>query len=222
MTSFYPRFEYDFPADPNESLENRTFAFEIGYHHRFDPGSNFLFLLSHSDASIDQKDFVSDPIIGIPGVESVEIFTRTKTDNPYYQAQAQYIVDAGKHQLISGTLHYWLDDKGHRFRDARLLDGNGDIAINDQGDPGQVISSTPIDSSSRFQSYYVQDIWNLSSNWTLEAALHFESLKNTSRSGSRDPKKTESQIRPDLDTNRTRYFSRRRVSLSSPQNRRKA
>ena len=160
----FTRLEFDALADPAEFVDSDSTQLELGYRHHFGPKSDFLLFFSWLDFDSTQRDHSE---LRLSDTRSFDTFITTDFESPYYQAQAQYMVGTGNHQLLAGTLHYWIDNRSDGVIDDRLLDENGQIL-------SQELVPFASRSETRFQSYYVQDIWTPTPQWTIEAALHFE------------------------------------------------
>jgi Flp pilus assembly protein TadD len=165
LDEFYPRFEADFPSDPFDQQENRSSRYEIGYRHRFAPRSDLLLYISRVDIRGSQSEHSSRQLFDTPD-PTLETFAEADTESPYYQAQGQYTVAAGAHQLTIGTIHYWIDD-------------NIDVVADDffqQGDDATFLGSGRVDNQldKRLQSYYIHDTWQMAPAWIVEAALYYD------------------------------------------------
>ncbi|MBW1714162.1 MAG: TonB-dependent receptor, partial [Deltaproteobacteria bacterium] len=79
--NFYPRYEYDDPADDFDWLQVRTSRLELGYRY-------------HGPYPSDLGPIYFD------------VFRSVSSQEPYVQAQGQLQFRLGRHQLIFGTLHY--------------------------------------------------------------------------------------------------------------------
>ena len=179
----FPRFEFDSPADPEEFVDAQFAQLELGYHHDFGSASDLLLYFSWQDFDSGQSEHTTRSLVD---GRSLKSFINTDSDSISYQIQGQYVVATQHHQLILGTLHYWIDNRSKILLDGFLLDGEDEIPAV-QPDLRHRYSDT------HFQSYYIQDIWTLSPTLSLESAVYFEKFKTNGTISAGDPQNSVSK-----------------------------
>lgn len=170
--TFYPRYEYDAPSSPDDRTILELGSAEVGYHHNASPGSDFLAYVTwqgnKGDAFTNESELVVAPAL----------YARTNTtsdfERPYYQLQLQYMKKLASHQIITGALGYSGNTK---------VTGIEQVDAVDQGTTPPTITpvfTNPIseDLDISFISLYVQDTWNISKSFSVEAALYFDRMEN--------------------------------------------
>jgi tetratricopeptide (TPR) repeat protein len=163
-------YEVDRPEDPFIWSRDRFTQIQAGYHRHLGPNSDLLFLYTHvrdkgslqSHHLFDQAPFTAELL----GMSDYRV--------PRDQAQLQYMFRLGEHQLILGTVQNWGETGvesdlrgylrlfGFRFPVLRVHEGR--------------------DLNTRFQSYYVEDIWKATPWLTVEAALYYDRMNRANAS----------------------------------------
>ena len=166
---FYPRFEFDFPADPIDRIESHLTRWELGYHHHAGPRSDLLLFLSRVETDGNQLEHSSFQVFDDLPEPTIESFDHAEFDNPYWQLQGQYSTQWKGHQFTFGTLQYWIDHSVRVQREDYLNDGDEQTLL------GAIKAGNDLDS--RFQSYYVLDTWDVLPSWALDAGLYFDRLE---------------------------------------------
>lgn len=167
MDKFYPRYEYDNPADLFDKQEIDQTTVEAGYRWHIAPKADLLAVVtySHADGWFYQRqreDYSSF---------SLEVLGKYFNTEPYVQGQAQLQFEFKGHQIITGTVQYTGDHKLTQVEKGYLImDGERYFV-------GQRASQS--DMSKRFQSYYIQDIWPVTDWLTIEAALYYDRIEAT-------------------------------------------
>ena len=181
----FPRYEYDTPANPTERENAEVTRLELGYHHRFSPETDLLVYLARLDTDLFLRDRVElaapfvvptpIPIIVVPPLTG-DLVQEVDFENPYYQVQGQLMHRWRQHQLIAGTVQYWGDREALNLRTLNVY-SDGEAFISPAlGLP--YIASSRHDRGTRFQSYYLQDIWQMTPSLILEAALYYDLMDN--------------------------------------------
>ena len=169
----FPRFEFDAPSSPDDRLDSNLTRLELGYHHHFGPGSDLLAYLTRVRSDGRVLDNTSFPIGGLPGFSFLNandvMFSR-----PYYQGQVQQIQRFGDHTLLAGTLQYWSDNEADVRDDVSLVGPGLNILL-----PPPFSTRTSNFHKIRFESYYLQDTWQVTPTLTFEGALYYDRMKNS-------------------------------------------
>ncbi|MDO9262753.1 MAG: hypothetical protein Q7U02_02225 [Desulfosalsimonadaceae bacterium] len=165
------RNEYDQEPNPVAKSGTDTDKVEVGYHHHFSPESDFLFFFTwnRDDGSAFDYDRTEN-IFGLEGV-TLHAFSLTEYQRPYAQYQAQQLFRKGRHQWITGALHY----AGHK--DTRIETEDYYYYEGEELDffPG----SSSHDPDHRLTSFYLADIWQVHPKWVMEGALYYDQMTNS-------------------------------------------
>jgi Flp pilus assembly protein TadD len=97
--AFYPRYEYDAPAIPDEKIDSKVHRLEIGLHQQPHPDTQ---LLLHGACFKNQFN-------GLSGINNY-IFQQQQ---PFCQLQGRWIHKQSTHQLSAGAIHMQGDDKNN-------------------------------------------------------------------------------------------------------------
>jgi len=172
--NFYPRYEYDDPADPFDWIKTLANRLELGYRCHLKPRTDLLFVLTYYEATgdWDQHDQTGPVDFGL-GETYIHSFQSVSTREPYYQAQAQLQFQVREHQFVLGTIQYMGSHQISNFQEVYL----------DLGLPQAIWFGefeTDYDLDKGFHSYYLQDTWKLSPSLTVEAAVYYDLIQATS------------------------------------------
>lgn len=165
------RYEVDAPSRPLNYNNNKAGAFTFGYHHHFSPDSDFLFLYQYRKTNVTffsrtESDFTLNPDFLLVSDLNSEL------DLPYHQVQPHLLKRIGNHQLILGSLQYWRNKENQsRIDDILFLKTEPDQAF-----IKNIRQDISIRTSDRFQSYYIQDIWDVRPNFSLQAAVYYDAM----------------------------------------------
>ena len=142
--------------------------YELGYHRRMAPRSDLLLYVTFldNDTDIEQKEHVGFT----PNGTTVNAEQRIDAGRPFFQGQLHYTYKVHNHQLLAGTLQYRGESQAKN--DIDLILHNGDqiqrsLFLNQENE---------LDLS--FESYYLQDIWQITNWFTMEAAGYYERMEN--------------------------------------------
>ena len=164
----FPRFEVDSPPRPDDRLKGKVQRLELGYHRHLAPRSDLLLYLTHLDNDTDLRQ--RDPFATIPGGITIDQERQIDTERPFFQGQAHYTFRAANHQLLLGSLQY-RGDFNAKDESAFIFQAGDQI----QRLP---FSSRKNDKDIKFESYYLQDIWQVNRWLTAEAAAYYDRMRN--------------------------------------------
>ncbi|MBN1106943.1 MAG: tetratricopeptide repeat protein [Deltaproteobacteria bacterium] len=158
------QYEYSTPPDPfdlNKAESNRV---EMGYHHHFAPNHDLLLFLTHYD--IDTEINYHDAFVLMDW--SYEEFGYIEARRPYYQAQGQYHLKLGDHQLILGTVHYRGENNADEDTEFYFRLEEDLIHLTD------ITGSGHFDNN--FNSFYLRDLWTITPQLVLQAAAYYDRM----------------------------------------------
>ena len=165
----YAPYEYDSPVHADDWLEEQMLYATLGYRHHFGPHKDLLLAYRHQETDLDfftrSSGFWSLD-------ERVYLFTdeTNQMQLPHDQIQAHYLHKIGHHQLLGGGLHYWQK----KSADSAIRDEAYLLYLNNVYYLDTYYSRSRNSARQRFSSLYLQDIWDISSALTLEAALYYD------------------------------------------------
>ena len=166
---FYPRYEYDFPAEPDNHTDISSNRLELGYHHRFGEWSNLLLYYSRIERGISSLDHWRRQFPTFEALrETIDDVTETTS---YDQIQGQYSIGSDRYQILIGTLLYWFNDNHNSRRDQRIFQRG---ALVDAFDP--LIMNQML--SRKLRTAYIQGHWHTTPNLTFEAGLYLDQFEN--------------------------------------------
>jgi tetratricopeptide (TPR) repeat protein len=157
-------FEADRLQDPFIWSKVRTTQVQAGYHHHFGPNADLLFLYTHIK---NKGSLQGHQVQRVPPFTS-ELFDLVDFRTPFEQAQLQYMHKFGNHQLIGGTVQNWGENGAESDVQGflRIFGFTFPVFHDHEGH----------DLKSRFQSYYIQDIWRVTPWLTFEAAVYYDRM----------------------------------------------
>ncbi len=159
--------DYNEPVDPANHYENDYGQVELGYYRKMSPRSDLIVHARHRFTNdIDLQShyrFFYEP-------DYYDSFSNIGLNEPYTTFQLLHLYRIAHHQIMVGTFQYWGDREYNRVDVTSLDLGGVPIPL--------LSSETRSDKTRRQESYYLQDIWQLSPTLTLEAALYFDRMKN--------------------------------------------
>ncbi len=160
--------QYDVPRDPLNRSEGDWGQVEAGYFREMTPNANLLVHVRHrfeNDYEMEGHQRF------LYGGDMYDSYSEITLEEPYTTFQALQLLNVGdRHQIMLGTFQYWSD---------RNYAGDDEVFLDYSGYPVSVISSrTDSGRTRRQESYYIQDVWQLSSSLTLEGALYAERIEN--------------------------------------------
>lgn len=155
------------PVDPANRSDSDYGQVELGYYRRMTPHADLLIHLRRrfeSDHELQRHQrFFFAP-------DTYDTYTDATLAEPYTLFQAMQIVQAGDHQFLMGTFQYW-SDRDYDAVETTFLDfGGGGVPV--------AASAAGSHRTRRQQSYYLQDIWRLSSRFTFEGAIYADLIEN--------------------------------------------
>ena len=172
------RYEIDSLSSPEDELNLDLAAMELGYTHKFSPGSHLLLYGTYQN---NTGDFIrtTDSTLSVPPALYLDDTSTAEFERPYYQLQLQYMNKFGNHQLITGLLGF----SGSNMQENFVIGAN---AV-DRG-PVPPIVLDPLlafdnpmpsyDLDISFISAYLHDSWQVSDNIIIEAAIYFDKMEN--------------------------------------------
>jgi tetratricopeptide (TPR) repeat protein len=163
----YPRFEVDSPHRPDDRLEGEVQRLEFGYHRHLAPRSDLLVYFAHleNDTELLQREPAETTP---PSSISIETERQIEAERPFYQGQLHYTFGAAAHQFLLGSLQYRGESRA-QDRSAIILD--------DQRFPIRLLDNDN-DLDIKFESYYLQDIWQVNRWLTVEGAAYYDRMQN--------------------------------------------
>ncbi|MDM8553159.1 tetratricopeptide repeat protein [Desulfococcaceae bacterium HSG7] len=165
-------YEYDSPTHPLDWNSNRLFEGVVGYHHHFTHDAELLLYYRHQE--FDDTELTNR----FTWMDSDFLrFARDRgnIELPYDMGQAQYMQRLGAHQLITGTVQRWNKNRLTYTTDQEFYHlYEGDFYF--EGASSETIDT---DFNEHFQSYYLQDIWEINSELIAEAAFYYDKMENS-------------------------------------------
>ena len=160
--------QHDVARDPLNRSSGDWGQVEAGYYREMTPDANLLIHVRHrfeNDYNIENHQSF------LYGSDMYDSYSDIVLEEPYTTFQVlQLIHVGGRHQIMLGTFQYWSD---------RTYDGNEEIYLDYFGYPLLAMESRNDSGRTRRQeSYYLQDVWRLSSSLTLEGAIYAERVEN--------------------------------------------
>ncbi|MFH0726090.1 MAG: tetratricopeptide repeat protein [Pseudomonadota bacterium] len=161
--------QYHASVDRANKSESDYGQVEFGYYRHMSAGADFLMHLRHrfeSDIAVKRHQrFFYSP-------NTYDFYADIGLEEPYTVFQLLQLFHLQNHQVMLGTFQYWSD---------RDYDGVTRTYLNHGGIPVPVASDqTQSRRTRRQQSYYFQDIWELSSLFSIEGALYADTIENVS------------------------------------------
>ncbi len=159
---------YDQEPKPLDETNIKTDIVELGYHHHFFPGSDFLFFYNYvkNDGDFFESGRVPD-IWGIGGLDLLS-YSDSKFTKRFQQFQVQQTYKAKDHQLLAGVLRY-----SGRTGALNIME---DVFLFNGVTLASFLSSSEHDTADRLTGFYVRDIWQLHEDWILEGALYYDRM----------------------------------------------
>jgi Flp pilus assembly protein TadD len=174
----FNRFDIDRTAN-DEVLDSEDRLLDLGYRRELSHRSDLLvnLILRKTEFDITGSNLFASP----PPDVSLLFQEQTRAQRDTVQLQAQYSSRIGAHQLFTGAIHLDGSNKSDFTQTTRLSDQLGNPfnaspeiqAILDDGD--RLASSVgDISRDTRFTSLYIDDIWQVSENLTLQMGAYYE------------------------------------------------
>lgn len=168
------RYARDAPVHGDDRSENRTGYVNLGYRRNLGHESDLFLTYRYQDTR--QELFTRSLFfLDAEGSLLVDEYHDSDADLPYQQVQVHSFTRIADHRLIAGGVHLWRD-KAARISYLDDFYGyiDGEYYYLDS------VSETYRNSlSDNYQSIYLQDIWNISGELTLEAALYYDRIKRS-------------------------------------------
>jgi tetratricopeptide (TPR) repeat protein len=166
-------YEYDAPSLPDDQRENDSYRITLGYRRSLSPEADLFLMGKHMEFN---QDSLSNTAFWLDKTEGIALFQTAsdRMDLSSDQVQGHLLYRLQDHQLILGLLHQWRKrnvDNNSLYEYWLLYDGWWYDLYTDSDVTVQTVNDT-------YQSYYVQDIWHITSWLTLETALYYDILKN--------------------------------------------
>lgn len=166
------RYEFDSPSSPEDELNLELGAVELGYSHKFSPSSNLLIYGTYQNNTGDM--FTTETELVVEPSLYTQTDEMTEFERPYTQLQLQYMEKYDSHQIIAGLIG---------FAGETTLKSNEQIdAVDHSVAPAAVtpLFTNVIDNKLdiTFISAYIQDNWQASGNFMIEAAIYFDKMEN--------------------------------------------
>jgi tetratricopeptide (TPR) repeat protein len=160
-------FEYSRESDPSDFFRSDHYRIELGYHHHFAPHNELLlyFTRFYSDGTSRSHD--------LDLIDRVLNRDRIEFKQPFTLGQAQVHFNIRDHQLFMGSLYYWGENDVYQ-NSLFVADTDRDGTINVFQ---RVHDARFLDNS--FYTYYVKDIWPITSTLVLEAAAYVDRMVQT-------------------------------------------
>ncbi len=170
--SFRSQFEASLPPAPLNREESDALVGEFGYHHRLAPGSDLLMVASFYDFIGDASFHTHNELLLGDGSPAVfHTLDQADTLVNYSALQLQWLYRLQDHQLILGGIRY--DGiKGADSLSRTLLQLDSGLFLVPEFDRMSNVEARVL-----FQNAYLQDIWNITPELTLEAALYLEHMQ---------------------------------------------
>ncbi|MFH1155590.1 MAG: tetratricopeptide repeat protein, partial [Pseudomonadota bacterium] len=167
---FTRRYDYDAPPAPDDDFAMRTDYVKAGFHHRF---SKDMDLILYTKYTRTRPDFTTHYAF-VDETDQSLYFSRVDEEDVIHDIilQGQILYRAGRHQVIAGMLHEnWRQSMDATDSDEMCIlypDGYHSYFYED---------TTSGKKDDRFHTTYVQDIWKISPDLTLEAALYWDVMQ---------------------------------------------
>lgn len=161
--------QYHAPVDPANKSGSDFGQVELGYYRHMSPDADFVAHVRRrfeGDLEVNyHQRFVYTP-------NRYDFYSDIGLEEPYTVFQMLQLFRIQNHQVMLGTFQFW-SDRNYDGSTATYLDKEG-IAV--------PVASSQMRShrTRRQQSYYLQDIWHLSSLFTIEGALYADCIENVS------------------------------------------
>ncbi|MDH5389218.1 MAG: tetratricopeptide repeat protein [Gammaproteobacteria bacterium] len=172
------RYEFDNLSSPEDELNLNLAAIELGYSHQFSPSSNLLLYGTYQN---NTGDFISttNSTLTVPPALYLDDTSTAEFERPYYQLQLQYMNKVNNHQFIAGLLSFSGNNMQENFViGANAVDRGGEVPI--ILDPLLSFDNPmpAFDLDITFLSAYMQDSWQVSEDFMIEAAVYFDKMEN--------------------------------------------